>query len=176
VHGGELAVERLVVAAGVWSRRLAAEVGDRVPLVAERGYHATLPAPGVQVRHMILYPAQGFVITPMAMGLRLAGTVELASVERPPREARARVLIAKARRLLPGLDDAGARLWMGHRPALPDCLPVIGRSPRADNVCYAFGHGHLGLTWAPTTGRLIADLLCGRRPAIDLRPYRVERF
>jgi glycine/D-amino acid oxidase-like deaminating enzyme len=89
---------------------------------------------------------------------------------------RSRALATLATRYLPGLALSGGTAWAGHRPATPDSLPVIGRSPRHSQVFYAFGHGHLGLTQAATTGRLVADLLLGRRPPIDPRPYGIERF
>jgi glycine/D-amino acid oxidase-like deaminating enzyme len=175
--GGErIAFDQLVVAAGAWSRKLAGRLGSRVPLESERGYHATLPRPGVELRRMLHSAAGGFVLTPMAMGLRLAGTVELGGLKAPPNYARARVLVKRAKRFLPGLDAEGASTWMGHRAALPDSLPVIGRSPHFANLFLAFGHGHLGLTEGATTGRLIAALAAERPPGIDLAPFRADRF
>ena len=175
--GGErFDVERLVVCAGAWSGCLAARLGQRVPLETERGYHTTLPEPGVSPKRMVVYSAQGFVITPMDMGLRVAGTVELAGLDAPPNYARARVLVKKAQRVYPGLRTEQGTEWMGHRPSLPDCLPVIGRSPGVANAFYAFGHGHLGLTLGPTTACLIGELVTGRTPSVDLHPYRIDRF
>jgi len=175
--GGErVAFDQLVVAAGAWSGGLARRLGSRVPLESERGYHATLPRAGVRLRRMLHSAAGGFVLTPMAMGLRLAGTVELGGLHAPPDYRRAQVLVERATRLLPGLNAEGASVWMGHRPSLPDSLPVIGRSPLFANLFYAFGHGHLGLTEGPTTGRLVAALAAGRPPGIDLAPFRVDRF
>ena len=84
-------------------------------------------------------------------------------------------MLEKARRFLPGLDATGGREWMGFRPSLPDSLPVIGRSS-SPNVLYAFGHGHLGLTQAAATGRLIADLVLGKTASIDLSPFSPQRF
>jgi D-amino-acid dehydrogenase len=112
----------------------------------------------------------------MAMGLRVAGTVELASLDAAPDWRRAEVLLAKARRLFPGIDTSNATRWMGHRPSLPDSKPVIGRSPVHRNVFYAFGHGHLGLTGAAATGRHIGDLVAERPTAIDLKPFAIDRF
>ena len=174
--GTTLPCGNLVIAAGAWSRRLTAPLGDKVPLGADRGYHTTIAEPGVSPRRQIIHPARGLAITPLAMGLRIGGSVELARLEAPPNFARAEAQVRRAKRVFPGLtSDQGSR-WMGHRPTLPDSLPVIGRAGRLANVVYAFGHGHLGLTWAPTTGRLIAELLSGEPPSIDLAPYRVERF
>jgi D-amino-acid dehydrogenase len=108
--------------------------------------------------------------------LRLAGTVEFAGLDAPSNWNRARKLIEVARGLLPGLNVEGARFWMGHRPALPDSLPIIDRAAQAANVVYAFGHGHMGLSWGATTGRLVADLITGTPTNFDLRPFRLSRF
>ena len=175
--GGELQpFEQLVIAAGAWSHIPAGQLGDRVPLESHRGYHATLPDPGVRPRRLVLYAPEHFVVTPMETGLRVAGTVEIAGLAAPPRYARAKVLVRKARRIYPALDDSGSVEWMGHRPATPDSLPVIGRATRFANVSYAFGHGHLGLTFGPITGELVAELTAGRPTTVDLQPYRVDRF
>ena len=85
-------------------------------------------------------------------------------------------MLEKAKRFLPGLDTRGGREWMGFRPSLPDSLPVIGRSKHQANVCYAFGHGHLGLTQAAATGRLISALILGQTPSVDLLPFSAQRF
>jgi D-amino-acid dehydrogenase len=174
--GDSQSFEQLVIAAGAWSHIPAAQLGDRVPLESHRGYHVTLPQPGVRPRRLVLYAPEHFVVTPMEMGLRVAGTVEIAGLEAPPNYARAKVLVRKARRIYPALDDTGGVEWMGHRPATPDSLPVIGRATGFANVAYAFGHGHLGLTFGPVTGQLIAELVAGRPASIELHPYRVDRF
>ena len=119
-------------------------------------------------------------MTPMSMGLRLAGTVEMAGLEAAPNYARSRGLLTKARRVLPGLRGEAVEEdlseWSGHRPALPDTVPVISKSRTFENVFYGFGHGHLGLTQAATTGRLLADLVGDEAPPLDLVPYRGDRF
>jgi len=175
--GGEsVAASHVVIAAGAWSHRLTALLGDHVPLESERGYHVMLPDPGVLPRHSMSHVARGFALLPMGQALRLAGTVELASLDAPPDWERARQLLRVARGLLPGLREEGAEFWMGHRPALPDSLPIIDRASRAGNVVYAFGHGHMGLSWAATTGRLVADLLTGMPGNLDTKPFRLRRF
>ena len=176
LDGDSRPVESVVIAAGAWSHRLAAKLGSRVPLEAERGYHVTIAEPGVAPRHPVALAGAGFYATPMEMGLRVAGTVELAGVDAAPDYRRARVLLDHARRLYPDLKTDGASEWMGCRPSLPDSLPVIGRSPRFANVYYGFGHGHLGLTEGAITGKLIAQLVAGETPSIDLAPYRADRF
>ena len=166
----------VVLTAGAWSHHLARQLGDRIPLETERGYHVMLPDPGIMPLHSMSHVARGFALSPMEQGLRLAGTVEFAGLRAPPNWDRARRLMEVARALLPGLRTEGHRFWMGHRPSLPDSLPVIDRASRFPNVVYAFGHGHLGLSWGATTGRLAAGLIGERASNFDLTPYRAARF
>ncbi len=174
--GGDLDVDTLVIAAGAWSGKLTARLGDKVPLEAERGYHLELPDPGTVPAHSISWGERKFTATPMEMGLRFAGTAEFAGIDAPPDYRRARVLLTHAKRMFPGLNGEGGRAWMGARPTFPDSRPVIGPSTKHGNVFYAFGHSHTGLTAAPMTGKLIASLVTGREPEIDLAPFRVDRF
>ncbi len=167
---------RLVIAAGAWSHRLAARFGDRIPLETERGYNTTLPATAFDVKRQLIFSGHGFVVTPLSTGLRVGGAVELGGLDRPPNYARAKAMLDKAQLFLPGLDGSGGREWMGYRPSLPDSLPVIGRARGGKDVFYAFGHGHLGLTQAAATARLIADLVVGNSPALDLDPFSPRRF
>jgi D-amino-acid dehydrogenase len=166
----------LVIAAGAWSHLLARQLGDRIPLETERGYNTTLPTGAFDVKRQLIFSGHGFVITPLATGLRIGGAVELGGLRRPPNYARSKAMLEKARTFLPGLDTSGGREWMGYRPSLPDSLPVIGSARHNRNIHYAFGHGHLGLTQAAATGRLIRDLLSGQAPAIDLSPFSAQRF
>jgi D-amino-acid dehydrogenase len=169
-------VDRLVVAAGIWSKSLLRQLGYNVPLETHRGYHVTLPDPGVAPRRMVLSMDDKVAITPMEMGLRIAGTVELAGLSAPPNYERARILLEIGSRIFPGLKSAGYTQWMGHRPCTPDSLPVLGRSPRQRNVLFAFGHGHQGLLAASKTGQVIAEIVGDRPASIDLEPFSVERF
>jgi D-amino-acid dehydrogenase len=172
-----LTADRAVVAAGAWSAPLAASLGDHVPLDAERGYHLMLPAAtGGMLGRPILNGNRSFVLSPMATGMRLTSQVEFAGIDAAPDYRRIRSLLPLAARMLPGLDTTEQSVWMGGRPSLPDSLPVIGPSPNDDRVLYAFGHQHLGLTLGPLTAYLLADLVAGRAPRIDLAPYRANRF
>jgi D-amino-acid dehydrogenase len=112
----------------------------------------------------------------MRHGVRVTTGVELAGLDAPPDYRRLRRTVALARKLLPGLAGEPTSEWLGFRPSLPDSLPVIGRSPRHPNVVLAFGHGHIGLTLGPLTGRIVADLVAGRAPPLDLAPYAAERW
>jgi D-amino-acid dehydrogenase len=175
---GRIAVSKLVICAGAYSHLLSRQLGDRVLLEAERGYHIVLPEPGVSLSRSITYACTPGVATPMEMGLRLAGTDEFAGLDAPPNYARADNLWNLFKRILPDLKapTEAATRWMGRRPGTPDSLPVIGPSKTFNNVWYGFGHGHMGLTWGPTSGRLIAELLTGAPPNLDLTPFRVDRF
>ncbi|WP_194098575.1 NAD(P)/FAD-dependent oxidoreductase [Marivivens aquimaris] len=173
---GEIIADRVVLAAGAWSHHLASRLGDRIPLETERGYNTTLPPGAFDVRTHLTFGAHGFVVTRINGGVRVGGAVELGGLNLPPNYRRAEVLLDKAARFLPGLDTTGGRQWMGFRPSLPDTLPVIGASQRAERVIYAFGHGHLGLTQSAATAELVSDLVARRDSALPLAPYRPDRF
>ncbi|MEZ5885628.1 MAG: FAD-dependent oxidoreductase [Paracoccaceae bacterium] len=174
--GRRMTAPKVILACGAWSHHLAAKLGDKVPLETERGYNTTLPPGAFDLKRQLVLPQDGYVVTPLSTGIRVGGAVELAGLTRPPDFRRAEILLKKAEGVMPGLKTEGGTQWMGFRPSLPDTLPIIGRAPRAANVVYAFGHGHLGLTQAAATARLLTDLVLGRTPAIDLTPYRPERF
>ena len=177
LEGGDvLTLDALAICGGAWSRALCRRVTGDVPLDTERGYNTTLPNPGVQLTRPVCPAESSFLMTPMNEGLRIGGAVELAGLEAPPNFSRARALLELGRQALPELDTTGGREWMGFRPSMPDSMPVIGLAPSHANVALAFGHGHLGLTEAATTGRLVAELLSGVPTAIDVRPFRVDRF
>ncbi len=173
---GQHDADIMVLAAGVWSKFLARQLGTRVLLEAERGYHTVLPNPGVDIRVPLVSEDRHVTFGPMEDGLRLTSMAEFAAIEAAPDYARAERIFAAARELIPGLDAEGATEWVGSRPSTPDSIPVIGPSPRFANVLFAFGHGHLGLTLAAVTGRIVADLAQERRPETDLNPLRPDRF
>lgn len=174
--GTVMAADRLVIAAGAWSHRLAKQLGSKVPLEADRGYNKTMPNTGIRLGRQLVYESAGVAITPLPQGLRIGGAVEFAGVDAPPDYRRSDYLVEKCKRILPGLKDTSGEKWMGARPSLPDFVPVISGSPYFSNVYYAFGHGHLGLTWGPASGRLIAEMMAGKPAGLDMSPYRVDRF
>lgn len=171
-HSGDA----MVVAAGAWSARLLAPLGVAIPLETERGYHVMLRNPSVRFGMPILNKSRYFGVTSMTEGLRISGTVEIAGLDAPPTLARAKILVAHAKRLFPDLSFDGEAYWMGHRPSLPDCLPAIGEIPGQPGLFACFGHGHFGMTGAPASGRLLAQLMAGEKPAIDPGPYSPARF
>lgn len=173
---GAWLAQRVVLACGAHSKALAARLGARVPLDVERGYHAMLPTPGLELPAQLLDGEGKYALTSMHAGLRLAGTVELGGLALPANPARARQLVDHARRLLPGLNTADPSYWMGFRPSLPDSLPVIGHAPASERAILAFGHAHIGMTLAPVTAALVRDLLSQRRASVDLAPFSPTRY
>lgn len=174
--GRELHARQAVIAAGAWSKPLAAMLGDRIPLETERGYNTTLPPDAFDLKRQITFAEHAFVVTRLSSGIRVGGAVELGGLALPPNYKRSAAMLTKAKRFLPGLETGGGTQWMGFRPSIPDSLPVIGPSKASERVVYAFGHGHLGLTHSAATGRLVAEFLCGRPTAVPLAPFRANRF
>jgi D-amino-acid dehydrogenase len=165
-----------VIAAGAWSAALVRPLGLKIPLIAERGYHMTFANPGITLNHVVSEVELQFAVTPMEMGLRVAGTEELGRPDDAPDWRRAEVLKRQARRMFPRLNLAQSSQWMGPRPGTPDSLPAIGPIPGHPNIFIAAGHGHLGLTGGPNTGRLVAAMASGERLNERMEPFAPERF
>ena len=174
--GSTINAAKVVVCGGAWSKALTRQLGDLIPLETERGYNTTLPSGSFDLRRQLVMMGHGFVVTPLSTGIRVGGAVELGGLELPPNFARADAMLKKAAMLLPGLATTGGRQWMGFRPSLPDSLPAIGRSRASADIVYAFGHGHLGLTQSAGTGKLVAELITGAPPSLDLTPFSPQRF
>jgi len=174
--GETLSADKAVLAAGAFSHRIAATLGESIPLETERGYNTTLPPDAIDLRCQVTFGGHGFVISRLSTGIRVGGAVELGGLNLPPNWKRSQTMLRKAQAFLPGLKTEGGRQWMGFRPSLPDSLPAIGRAKASPHVVYAFGHGHLGLTQSAGTARLVADLLTGALPPIDLVPFSPQRF
>ncbi|HEV7318763.1 MAG TPA: FAD-binding oxidoreductase [Ensifer sp.] len=166
----------VVLSAGAFSHQVARTLGERIPLETERGYNTTLPQSAFDLRTQVTFGGHGFVVTRLSTGIRVGGAVELGGLKLPPNFRRSEAMLKKAQAFLPGLKSEGGVQWMGFRPSLPDSLPAIGRARATDRVVYAFGHGHLGLTQSAGTARLVADLLTGHQPAIDMKPFSPQRF
>ena len=178
--GDEIPCDRAVIAAGAWSKVLARQAGDNVPLETERGYHIVIRDPGIEPRYPVM-PSDGKMGCAMTpQGLRLGGQVELAGLEADPNWKRADVLLKFARKVYPGIPEGlsldNVKVWMGHRPSMPDGLPCLGLASGCSDVVYAFGHGHVGLTAGATTGLVVADIVAGRTPRVNLVPYSAVRF
>lgn len=176
--GGEgftVKARRVVIAAGAHSRDLTRQAGDRIPLDTERGYHVEWDMEVPKLSRPCCPTSRGFYLCPMSGRLRVAGTVELGGLKLPPSPHRVERLIEGAGAIFPDLGPP-SRDWMGFRPSLPDSVPVIGPSRGGGEVIHAFGHGHIGLTLAPITARLVADLVAGRRPERDIGATRADRW
>lgn len=169
-------VDLVVLSAGVWSRALAAQLGTRVPLEAERGYHAMFPSPDLTLRVAVMSADRYIAITHMEHGVRASGMAEFAPPEAAPNWDYIGVIRKHAAAVLPRLNAEAGSQWMGSRPSHPDSKPVIGRSPRHSNVFFAFGHDHIGLALAGITGKLIGEIVSGRKASVDLIPFRPDRF
>ncbi|MBB1416754.1 FAD-binding oxidoreductase [Pseudoalteromonas sp. SG44-1] len=168
---------KVVIAAGAWSNTLLKPLGYKVPLDTERGYHCML-AGNYGLSRPVASAERHFIMTPMSQGLRIAGTVEFAGTKRKMNNKRALALLPNAKALLnrSAFSLHANSTWMGCRPSLPDSLPVIGSAPNHDNLYFAFGHQHLGLTQGAVTAELITALCLNHPPQIDIHPYCVSRF
>ncbi len=173
---GEIPVKKLVLCGGIWSAKLLRPLGYKLPLMAERGYHLEFTDPGVALNNSIQDVNGKIVISSMLDGLRTAGTAEFARLDAPPNYARARILEPLTKRLLPSLNTASKREWMGIRPSFPDSLPAIGPLPGLPNLLAAFGHSHYGMGMAPATGRMVAEMLLQEQPNIERPDLRPDRF
>jgi glycine/D-amino acid oxidase-like deaminating enzyme len=169
-------VDQAVLSAGAHSRRLFGTTIAPVPLETERGYHVVFGGHGGIISRTCSSATAGFAMTPMNEGLRCAGMVELAGLDKGPNPACHAYLERTARRFLPDLRESPSSTWMGFRPSMPDALPVIGRSPRTPEIILAFGHQHVGMSSGCVTGRIVAALAADETPPVDLTPFRPERF
>ena len=176
VDGKPQPVERVVIAAGAASGQLSAQLGTAIPVEAERGYHITIEDPGAAPRIPVTNTDAKFACSPMNVGLRLAGTAEFAGIDASPRWERAEHLKAQAQRMFPGVRLDQVTRWAGNRPSLPDGLPVLGKAPKYDNAFFAFGNSHFGMSAGPVMGKVIAEIVAGERPSIDVAPFDPARF
>jgi glycine/D-amino acid oxidase-like deaminating enzyme len=175
-QGVSYRAKRLVLCAGAWSGRLARLLDYDLPVETERGYHLTVPGAKPRFNIPVASYERNVIMTPMEMGLRMTGIVEFAGLDLPPAPSRVDLLRGHLKALLPGIDTDHASSWMGCRPSMPDHLPVIGRAENHDDLFFAFGHQHLGLTLSGVTARVITALVNGEDPKIDLAPFRASRF
>ena len=175
-QGQTVPCDAAVLATGVWSRPLCAKLGFKVPIESERGYHMEFWSPSITPRSPVMIASGKFVITPMEGRLRAAGIVEFGGLEAPPSPRPFELLKRGLTAAIPGIRWSETTQWMGHRPAPTDSIPVIGEVPGVKGAYAGFGHHHIGLTGGPKTGRLLAQIVTGRKPNIDLTPYSPARF
>ena len=174
--GNTTVYDRVVLAGGAWSGKLAKRLGHDPALESERGYHLLLKNPSHLPPHPYMLTDIKCAVTPMEKGLRFAGQVEFGGLDAGPSRAPFEVVKSRIHELYPGLTWEDEEEWMGHRPSTVDSLPFIGPSPHAPAIHFAFGAQHIGLTSGAKTGRLIADMIGGRKPNIDMEPFSVGRF
>src|SRR5699024_3098387 len=163
-----VAVDAVVIAAGAWSAQLTQMLGLKIPLETQRGYHVTVHSNNLHLQHTVMAVEYNMMVNPMNSGLRLAASVEFAGLEAAVAYECAQRLLRHGKEMFPHLDGSDYSQWMGHRPCLPDSLPVIGQVPSIDNVWCAFGHGHVGMCGGASTGREVAALVSGESPQLDL--------
>ena len=170
VHTG-----RVVVAAGAWSNALLRPFGLKIPVIPARGYHLMYPQTAAVVQRPTLWAERYMVVSPMQAGIRMTSIKELTALDRDPHYHLIRRLDPEARKLFPGITGQPVSEWAGNRPCTPDSLPIIDRVP-GEEIFLATGHGHLGLTQGPVTGRLLDQLMAGEATEIPLAPYGLARF
>jgi D-amino-acid dehydrogenase len=165
---------RVVIAAGAFSRRIKGSGAEQLPLGVERGYHVLYAGEARRITRPVGWAEGGFYAVPMAKGLRLAGTVEIAALDAPKNKGRIDHITRKGSEMFANL-PAPTSDWLGYRPSMPDALPVIGPSTVSDRIIHAFGHQHLGLTLGGITGRIVADIAEGRQPNIEIGAFQPQR-
>ncbi len=174
---GPIRADAAVIALGPWSADLLARQGVRVPLAVKRGYHMHFKPDGnATLNHPVLDVTHGFVMTPMARGIRLTTGAEFAPRDADPTPVQLAKVEPIARDMFPLAERVDPEPWLGARPCLPDMLPAVGPIPGKSGLWANFGHQHLGLTMAAVTGRLITQMITGDEPLTNPAPYNPGRF
>lgn len=175
--GERVDADRVVLAAGVWSDSIARTAGVRVPMQACKGYHREIEQDGPPLRTPCVCAERFVACTTINGRLRLAGTLEFSGINCTMRRERLDALSRGADEYLSGVSGKPALSeWCGLRPCVADGMPVIGWAPRVGGLLVATGHAMLGMTLGPATGRLVAELLLGDTPSVDLSTMRADRF
>ena len=169
------AFDKAILACGAFSKKFTDQVGEKIPLDTERGYHVHFKGQDHLLSRPVIFLNRGFAITPMEQGLRVVGTVEFGGLNNPPSKKRILNLVNNARYLFPELTEHYDE-WLGFRPTLPDYLPVIGPSKKCQNLFYSFGHHHLGWTLGAITGKIVAGMIAEENSNLNLEPYSSQRF
>ena len=167
--------DKVIIACGAFSKKLTDNLGEKIPLDTERGYHVHFKNCDQLLNRPVIFSNRGFGITPMEQGLRVVGTVEFGGLYNPLSKSRIKNLINNAKYMLGDLPDHEDE-WLGFRPTLPDFLPVIGPSKNHKNVFYCFGHHQLGWTLGPISGKIVSGMVAGENTNLNLKPYSSQRF
>jgi D-amino-acid dehydrogenase len=176
---GDLMADEFVLAGGSWSGAMLSGLGLRLPLQAGKGYSLTLPKPRYRVTKPFILKERRVAVTPMGDTLRFGGTMEIAGHNDEVRTERVEQIAQGVMAYMPEFtpaDFVGIKPWFGYRPVSPDGLPYVGRFGRWSNLTAACGHAMLGVTLAPGTGRLVAEVICERKPSVDLTLLNPDRY
>ena len=175
IESKEYKFEKIIIACGAFSKKLTDNLGEKIPLDTERGYHVHFKNCDHLLNRPVIYSNRGFGITPMEQGLRVVGTVEFGGLKNPLSKSRIKNLINNAKYMLGDLPEHEDE-WLGFRPTLPDFLPVMGPSKKYKNVFYCFGHHHLGWTLGPISGKIVSGMVAKENTNLNLDPYSSVRF
>ena len=171
--------EQIVIAGGAWSVELARRLRLKISIEPAKGYSITFKRPAICPSLPINLAEAKVVLTPMKDTLRFAGTLELAGFDQSINMRRVQAILRAVRNYFPDIDPDSLELleiWRGLRPCSPDGLPYVGRPSRYHNVILATGHGMLGISLAPITGKIVTQLAVNETPSIDMAALKVERF
>ena len=167
---------KLIIAAGAWSHHLSRQLGCPAPLEAERGYNISLSDYQPKMSVPVSSFERNVIMTPIDKSLRITGFVEFAGLKKPANQANIEKLKTHLKALVPQIDLSNATSWLGHRPSLPDYLPVISKTRKCKNLYFAFGHQHLGLTLAGATASMMSAMVNDKEGPIDAAPFSIDRF
>jgi len=167
--------DKMIVCAGAWSNKIANLLGENFPLDTERGYHILFNTNEKIIKRPVAWSESGFYLIQIHDGVRAAGTVEIAGINKEPNLKRIKMIERQSRKVLPQLGEIKST-WMGRRPTLPDSLPIIGESSKNKNIIYAFGHQHIGWTLGAITGKIITTITNDKKPNINIEAYSPNRF
>lgn len=173
----DISVRRLVMCSGAWSKKILRGLGVSIPLDTERGYHVSFDRNALDLKIPVLHKERAFGVTPMVDNIRVAGFVEIAGLDALPNMKKEQVLIGHVKHLFPSIDiSLKKNFWLGFRPSTPDSLPVLGQLEILPNLYFGFGHGHTGITGAPMSAEILANMVTGIPNTIDVKPYDIKRF
>ena len=167
--------DKIIVCAGAWSNQIANMIGENFPLDTERGYHILFNTNEKLIKRPVAWSESGFYLIQIHDGVRAAGTVEIAGINKKPNLKRIKMIERQSRKVLPQLGEIKST-WMGRRPTLPDSLPIIGTSSKNKNIIYAFGHQHIGWTLGAITGKIVSTISNDKTPNINIEAYSPNRF
>ena len=175
LKNSDLFTEKVLISSGVYSGDFVKKFNVKVPIESERGYHLELFDTNIRINHPIMNGYLKLAITPRPTGIRFAGLVEFGSLNSKPNPKAFELLMRNAQSMFPGITFKRKMEWSGHRPSTVDSLPVIGASERSNNLFFAYGHHHIGLTAGPKTGKMIAKQILRDNDQFDLEAFNPHR-